>query len=577
MRPHPQGVLPEGNQYLISPEDAAAAARSRAEGLGALARLPDDLILRVLSGGDDDDGAGPSALAALARCSRICRAFAYHEDLWKAAVLTRWGGDFAFVGGSWRTTHAAATARERVGGGDRDDATDAGTRTTADASRGRDHPSPSPSPSSSSSRSPPVFSDALYLRHVAAHLPLDPDWLLRDDLPREDAARLSVEDFVRRFESPNLPVILTGACSRWPAMDGRWSRERMTETHGATRFTVGGYQMSLSDFWRYCDDADDDAKLYLFDKNFVAKAPDLGEAYEPPEFFRDDLFRLLGESARPDYRWLIAGAARSGSSFHKDPNATSAWNAVIRGRKKWILFHPDRIPPGVHPSADGDVVAQPVSLVEWYMNFYHHAREEEEEEDEEDEDERDDGAARASRSKRPRVVPGVVPVPGDGVPTVLEGVCGPGDVLFVPSGWWHMALNLDECVAVTQNFCSPRTLPKTLRFLRDAAECADANLAAELVSGTSRDERGSLYERFLAVLREKRPEVLDPGGAASASAETPGARTNAAKPTGLNPPGRNSKPNANGTGNLAGLFGGGGGEGGGEGESRGGVSFAFNF
>jgi hypothetical protein len=51
---------------------------------------------------------------------------------------------------------------------------------------------------------------------------------------------------------------------------------------------------------------------------------------------------------------------------------------------------------------------------------------------------------------------------------VMEGVCGPGDVLFVPSGWWHMALNLDECVAVTQNFCSPRTLPAVLRFLAAA-------------------------------------------------------------------------------------------------------------
>ena len=94
------------------------------------------------------------------------------------------------------------------------------------------------------------------------------------------------------------------------------------------------------------------------------------------------------------------------------------------------------------------------------------------------------------------MISGAGGVPGEGVPTVLEGVCGPGDVLFVPSGWWHMALNLDECVAVTQNFCSPRTLPKTLRFLRDAAECADAKLAEKLVSGTSRDERGPCTSGF---------------------------------------------------------------------------------
>uniref|UniRef100_A0A7S0IBK7 JmjC domain-containing protein n=1 Tax=Micromonas pusilla TaxID=38833 RepID=A0A7S0IBK7_MICPS len=87
----------------------------------------------------------------------------------------------------------------------------------------------------------------------------------------------------------------------------------------------------------------------------------------------------------------------------------------------------------------------------------------------------------------------------------MEGICGPGDVLFVPSGWWHAALNLEECVAVTQNFCSPRTLPKVLRFLEDAGVNPQG---AELVSGTCRTRRGSLYERFVAVLAEKRPEEL---------------------------------------------------------------------
>jgi len=41
-------------------------------------------------------------------------------------------------------------------------------------------------------------------------------------------------------------------------------------------------------------------------------------------------------------RWLIVGPARSGSSFHVDPNCTSAWNAVVRGSKKWIMFPPGK-------------------------------------------------------------------------------------------------------------------------------------------------------------------------------------------------------------------------------------------
>jgi hypothetical protein len=60
---------------------------------------------------------------------------------------------------------------------------------------------------------PPVFSDALYFRHLGAHLPLDPEWLERDTLPRVDASAMTPHRFIQDFESINRPVVVTGLCA----------------------------------------------------------------------------------------------------------------------------------------------------------------------------------------------------------------------------------------------------------------------------------------------------------------------------------------------------------------------------
>lgn len=207
---------------------------------------------------------------------------------------------------------------------------------------------------------------------------------------------------------------MEGCLDDWGAVT-KWTKEYLTKVSGDVEFAVGPVEMKLENYFRYSDGVTEERPLYLFDPKFAEKVPVLDSEYEVPVYFREDLFSVLGDE-RPDYRWIIIGPSGSGSSFHIDPNSTSAWNAVITGSKKWVLFPPDVVPPGVHPSPDGAEVACPVSIMEWFMNFYGDTR---------------------RWKKRP-----------------VECICKAGEVVFVPNGWWHLVINLEESIAITQNYVS---------------------------------------------------------------------------------------------------------------------------
>jgi hypothetical protein len=64
-----------------------------------------------------------------------------------------------------------------------------------------------------------------------------------------------------------------------------------------------------------------------------------------------------------------------------------------------------------------------------------------------------------------------------------------------------MVVNLEDSVAITQNFVSPVGVDTVLAYLRAGSSVPG------LVSGC--DHRADLYTRFLAVLREHRPQVLE--------------------------------------------------------------------
>jgi len=167
--------------------------------------------------------------------------------------------------------------------------------------------------------------------------------------------------------------------------------------------------------------------------------------------------------------WMIAGPRKSGSTFHKDPNASSAWNALIYGLKAWIMYPPHTVPPGVIVSGDGSSVATPVSVMEWYLDHF---------------------PSHKARCKGEEV--------GGGGP-----VCGlqyPGDVVFIPAGWWHQVLNIEDSLALTHNFISPRIVCGALRLFRDDPAAISGLPAARqtLVYPALRD----------ALLKSGRPELI---------------------------------------------------------------------
>ncbi|KAG9201547.1 hypothetical protein G6514_005554 [Epicoccum nigrum] len=416
--PHPLGVKPAGNAYTASDN-----LKSRC---GSFARLPDELLNHILESFDAD------ALVRLGSTCRALYAFTRLDELWRALFVGSSPENFTWRG-TWRATYLNT-----------------------------------PPSNITSIPCPNLFTDVLYRPFQCAHTPLTP--YVTSIPPSNLIPRLpdlTQEEYTAAWTDK--PFILTDPVKQWPVY-GKWTSQYLLEHFPDTKFTAEAVDWPLSTYMDYLSNNADESPLYLFDRLFAAKmhiATDLpahhgDAAYWTPPCFGDDLFAVLG-AQRPDCRWMILGPARSGSTFHKDPNATSAWNAVLTGRKYWLMFpsggaHPP--PPGILLSADQSEITAPLSIAEYLLSFH--------------------ALARAT-------------------PGAREGICAAGEVLHVPSGWFHLVLNLDESLALTQNFVPRARLPDVLGFMRDRRD---------QVSGFKDDVADHAYELFVQRLSDTHPEIL---------------------------------------------------------------------
>ncbi|PRP78260.1 hypothetical protein PROFUN_13870 [Planoprotostelium fungivorum] len=404
--PHPNGVRPLGNIWLSD-----NLYNYRDESLGDFAPLIDQIILAMLETLED-----PRDLVSLSLTSKGFYIFAQTDSLWKPMTLEAFEGDFCYRG-SWKKTFSCETLKRK----NKNEQVILANINLKD-----------------------FYSDVLYNQWYCSTVDLSP-WATYENIERR--SNLSLEEFIEKYEKPNRPVIITDIVPTT-----QWTKENMLKNYGDTKFkTDQGVSMTLRDYFQYSSSIQEVSPMYLFDNMFADKAPSLRGAYEVPPYFKEDFFEMLPTKERPSYRWILVGPARSGSSFHKDPNFTSAWNGLFSGCKKWILYPPEHVPPGVHPSEDGWEVETPEGVIEWFIDFYPQTKK--------------------AGAYRP-----------------VEAIMKPGELIFIPSSWWHTVLNIEESIAVTQNFVSKANLFNVNRFLKSKPS-------------------SQLYDAFQEALNTNHPEV----------------------------------------------------------------------
>lgn len=168
---------------------------------------------------------------------------------------------------------------------------------------------------------------------------------------------------------------------------------------------------------------------YLKDWHFAKSVP-AESVYRLPNLFSDDWLNKYWKNrddVSDDYIFSYLGPVGSYTPFHADVFRSYSWSVNVCGCKKWLILYP----------------GEELKLSDPGLNIEKQCREKELK-----------------------------------YHLVLQG---PGEGIFVPSGWWHQVLNAADTISINHNWANFHCVPKMWKYLtselmlveREISDCRD--------------------------------------------------------------------------------------------------------
>ena len=301
---------------------------------------------------------------------------------------------------------------------------------------------------------------------------------------------ISTKEFQEKIEKKSTPALLRGYMEDWNCYkktlsngkdnEKEWTLEKLCTRNfiNCVHFQCGvdknGIDVSLNlreYMEKYVIGCNDRNPMLIFDAIVMEQEEvDLINDFACPALFsQDDYLKHIDPISRPPFQWFIYGPKNSGSPVHQDPMGTQAWNALCSGKKLWILFHP-ATPKELLPTKSLDI-------------GINNNNKKNEKQNEEDIDRWEDlyswiylelPEIRRKIKMHFDVLSDLRKQNTNNNSHIdneafwyREFLQMPGEIVFVPSNWHHAVFNLEDSIAVTQNYCSRTNLSKCYTLMED--------------------------------------------------------------------------------------------------------------